>query len=311
MTILVTGGAGQLATALAQEGGGRVRRIGRPAFDFDRLETVAAAFEVGKPSLVINTAAWTNVDAAETEPDAAMRANRDGPDALARLCEDAGIPLIHVSTDYVFAGDKGEPYAEGDATRPIGTYGMTKLAGEQAVLAACRRTIVLRTSWVYSAAGKNFVRSMLNAAQRMDRLRVVDDQRGCPTSARDLAVALLGVADHLQAGWRNEYGGVLHAAGSGATTWFGLAERVFALAGRYGHKVPLLDAIRTADWPTPVTRPADSRLDCGRLARVFGLRLPDWRDGVGRAVEELLGGGQAAGQTAGQAMGQASKQAAG
>jgi dTDP-4-dehydrorhamnose reductase len=303
MTILVTGGSGQLATALAQEGGGRVRRVGRPAFDFDRLDTLAAAFAGAAPSLVINTAAWTNVDAAETEPDAAMRANRDGPEALARLCAARGIPLIHVSTDYVFDGNKGEPYTELDVTRPVGTYGLTKLAGERAVLAACPRAIVLRTSWVYSAAGKNFVRTMLGAAQRLDRLRVVDDQRGCPTSARDLAVALLGVADRLQEGWREEYGGVLHAAGSGATTWHGLAELVFALAGRYGHKVPLLEAIRTADWPAPVARPADSRLDCGRLGRVFGLRLPDWRDGTRRTLEELLGNGRVAGRAAQQATG--------
>ena len=303
MTILVTGGAGQLATALAQEGGARVRRIGRPAFDFDRLDTVAAAFHAAAPSLVINTAAWTNVDAAETEPEAAMRANRDGPEALARLCAARGIPLIHVSTDYVFDGDKGEPYVETDATRPVGTYGMTKLAGERAVLAACPRAIVLRTSWVYSAVGKNFVRTMLGAAQRLDRLRVVDDQRGCPTSARDLAVVLLGVADHLEAGWREEYGGILHAAGTGATTWHGLAELVFALAGRQGHKVPILEAISTADWPAPVTRPADSRLDCGRLAGVFGLRLPDWRDGTGRTLHELLGGGRVADQVPKQATG--------
>ena len=218
-----------------------------------------------------------------------MRANRDGPAALARLCEAAGIPLIHVSTDYVFDGEKGEPYLETDATHPTGVYGRTKLAGEHAVLEACRRAIVLRTSWVYSAAGKNFVRTMLGAAQKMDRLRVVGDQKGCPTSARDLAAAILAVAGRLRdGGWRDEYAGVYHASGSGSTTWHGLAMAVFEEAAPFGRKVPVVDAIRTEEWPTPARRPADSRLDCDKLARVFGVRQPEWRSGVSRVVAELL-----------------------
>lgn len=288
MTLLVTGGAGQLATALVQEGGTEVHRVGRPALDFDRPETIEAAFAAAAPTLVVNAAAWTAVDAAEQEPDAAMRANRDGPAALARLCAQAGIPLIHVSTDYVFDGDKGAPYVETDATNPTGIYGATKLAGEQAVLAANPRSIVLRTSWVYSATGKNFVKTMLGAAQRMDRLRVVADQKGCPTAARDLAAAILVLAARLRDGWRDEYGGVFHAAGTGWTTWHGLATAVFEDAGALGHKVPVVEPIRTEDWPTPARRPPDSRLDCAKLARVFGVRQPDWRGSVGRTVAELL-----------------------
>jgi dTDP-4-dehydrorhamnose reductase len=288
VTILVTGGAGQLATALVQEGGDAVDRVGRPRLDFDRPETIAAAFAAAAPTLVVNAAAWTAVDLAEKEPEAAMRANRDGPEALARLCAEAGIPLIHVSTDYVFDGDKGEPYVETDATGPTGVYGATKLAGEHAVMAACPRAIILRTSWVYSASGKNFVKTMLGAAQKMDKLRVVGDQQGCPTSARDLAAAILGVAARLQDGWQDEYAGVYHAAGTGATTWHGLATAVFEEAGPYGHKVPVVEAIRTQDWPTPARRPADSRLDCAKLARVFGVRQPEWRDGLKRVVAALL-----------------------
>ena len=288
MTILVTGGNGQLATALAGEGGAAIHRVGRPDFDFDQPATIEAAFAAAAPSLVVNAAAWTAVDAAEAEPEAAMRANRDGPALLARLCADAGIPLIHISTDYVFDGDKGSPYLETDAPRPTGVYGATKLAGEEAALAACPRTVVLRTSWVYSAAGKNFVRTMLGAAGRTDRLRVVADQKGCPTSARDLARAILGVAGRLAEGWRDEYAGIYHAAGEGWTTWHGLATAVFAEAGPRGAKVAAVDPIRTEDWPTPAKRPADSRLDSSKLARVFGVRQPDWRSGVAAVVAELL-----------------------
>ena len=288
MTILVTGGSGQLATALAQQGGDRVTRVGRPAFDLDRPDTIERSFHAASPSLVVNAAAWTAVDAAETEPEAAMRANRDGPAVLARLCAAAGVPLIHISTDYVFDGDKGEPYVETDATHPMAVYGTTKLEGERAVLDACRQTAVLRTSWVYSATGKNFVRTMLGAAQKLDRLRVVADQTGCPTSARDLAAAILGVAGQMQAGWRDDYRGVFHAAGQGSTSWHGLAEAVFVASAALGRKVPVVEPIATADWPTPARRPPDSRLDCGKLSRVFGVVQPDWRDSVGRVVNELL-----------------------
>ena len=284
--ILVTGGAGQLATALVQEGGSAVRRVGRPGFDFDRPDTLAAAFHAARPALLVNAAAWTAVDAAEANPEAAARANRDGPAILAALCADAGIPMIHISTDYVFDGLKGAPYVEMDLTSPTGVYGRTKLEGEQAVLAACPAAVVLRTSWVYSAAGKNFVRTMLGAAQKVPRLRVVADQRGCPTSARDLAVAVLAVAGQLGAGSGGS--GVFHACGTGDTTWHGLAEAVFAESARHGRPAPVVDAIATADWPTPARRPPDSRLDCGRLAEVFGVRLPAWRGSLARTVDELL-----------------------
>ena len=162
-------------------------RVDRPAFDFDRPGSIADVFAASAPALVVNAAAYTAVDAAEDDADAAFRANRDGPAELARLCEAAGIPLIHISTDYVFDGLKGAPYVETDATSPQGVYGASKLAGEAAVLAGCSRAIVVRTSWVYSPTGKNFVRTMLAAGQRNGQLRVVADQTGCPTSAQDLA----------------------------------------------------------------------------------------------------------------------------
>ena len=192
--ILVTGGQGQLARALADAAPDRVRVVGRPQFDFDKQETVAALFEA-PPRVLVNAAAWTAVDAAEKEPEAARRANAEGPGLLAELCRRHGTRLIHISTDYVFDGAKGAPYVEGDATNPTGVYGATKLAGELAVLAALPEAVILRTAWVYATAGKNFVLTMLNAARRMPALRVVADQRGCPTNADDLAAAVLGVVD--------------------------------------------------------------------------------------------------------------------
>ena len=181
--ILVTGGTGQVASALAADPS--VVRVGRPDFDFDRPETISAVVKRVAPTLIVNTAAYTAVDAAETDADAAYRANRDGPAELARLCALAGIPLIHISTDYVFDGNKGEPYLETDPTGPTGVYGASKLAGEQAVLASGARATILRTSWVYGPTGKNFVRTMLAVGMMRDRLTVVADQHGCPTSAAD------------------------------------------------------------------------------------------------------------------------------
>ena len=273
---------------LAAEGGARVTVVGRPAFDLDRPDSIAETVQTHCPTLVVNAAAWTAVDAAEAEPDAAARANRDGPATLAALCADLRIPLIHLSTDYVFDGTKGEPYVETDRTAPTGVYGQTKLEGEQAVLAACPQSVVLRTSWVYASVGKNFVRTMLGAAQKIDTLRVVADQRGCPTSARDLALAVLGIADRIGAGWDPAYAGVFHAAGTGDTTWYGLAEALFDEAARHGRTRPTVVPIQTVDWPTPARRPADSRLDCTKLAAVYGVSLPPWQGSVQRVVCDLL-----------------------
>jgi len=288
-TVLVTGGSGQLAGALdAAASGLDILRVGRPDFDFDLPDSIDETFLATTPALVVNAAAYTAVDAAEREPEAAYRANRDGPARLAAYCATAGIPLIHVSTDYVFDGLKGAPYVETDATSPTGVYGASKLAGEQAVTAAGARAIMLRTSWVYAATGKNFVLTMLNAARKTSALRVVADQHGCPTSADSLAAAILGVADRLAAGWDDRFAGIYHAAGGGATTWHGLAEAVFARAERHGFARPTVAAIATADWPTPARRPPDSRLDCEKLHRTFGLRLPDWHVSVDRTVDAVF-----------------------
>ena len=285
--ILVTGGSGQVATEVARRAGSRATVVGRPEFDFDRSESIAASVARVRPSLVVNAAAWTAVDAAETQEAAAIRANRDGPATLAALCAEAGIPLIHISTDYVFDGLKGAPYVETDLTSPTGVYGRSKLAGEQPVL-DYDRGIVLRTSWVYAATGKNFVRTMLGAAQKTSSLKVVADQQGCPTNAGDLADAILRIAERVQAGWRPEYAGLFHAAGTGSTTWHGLAMAAFEAAARHGRPMPTVTPIATADWPTPARRPPDSRLDSNRLARVFDIRLPDWQPSLVRTVDAIV-----------------------
>ena len=290
--ILITGGSGQLGHALgalAQAWGLAFTSVSRPEFDFERPETLAACFAAAKPSLVINAAAYTAVDAAENNEAAAVAGNHTGPLQLAQLCAAAGIPFIHVSTDYVFDGQKGAPYVETDATNPTGVYGATKRDGEVAILASGAQAIILRTAWVYGAHGKNFARTMLGAARRMPELRVVADQRGTPTAASDLAAAILDIAAILQeGGWRSSYGGIYHATGAGETSWYGFAEAIFAAALTLGQPAPRLIAITTADWPTPAKRPADSRLDCGKLRQVFGIALPEWQESLRQIVQALI-----------------------
>ncbi len=290
--ILVTGGAGQLATCLERAAGDLpIRRIGRPELDFDAPRAIPGLLAAIAPRMIINAAAYTAVDKAESEPDEADRANHLGPKLLAAYACAAGIPLIHVSTDYVFDGTKGAPYGEDDAPCPTGVYGATKLAGERAVMAANPRSIVLRTSWVYSDVGRNFMLTMLNAARRMPKLRVVADQIGNPTNAHDLAHAIIKIAATItREGWRSSHGGVFHAAGTGFTSWHGFAEAIFRHAASHGAPVPELEAIGTADWPTPARRPADSRLDCDRLDRVFGVRLPPWETSLARTIDAVCGG---------------------
>lgn len=286
--LLITGASGQLGGALAALAPDAAV-LGRAAMDFDRPETIAPAFAAVRPDLVINAAAYTSVDRAESEREAAFRANAEGPGALAGLCAAAGVPLIHISTDYVFDGTKGAPYRETDPARPIGAYGASKRAGEEAVLAQWSRAIILRTSWVYAPWGANFLRTMLAAARRTGKLRVVADQRGTPSYAPDLARAILAIAARIAAeGWREDFAGLTHMTGTGETTWHGFAEAIFAEAARHGLARPEVAPIATADWPTPTRRPADSRLDCTRLRAVFGLALPDWREAVVRAVDAVF-----------------------
>ncbi|WP_340643376.1 dTDP-4-dehydrorhamnose reductase [Roseococcus thiosulfatophilus] len=289
--ILVTGKGGQLATGLAQslpEAGFEAELVGQPEFEFDQPATVEAAFAAIRPDAVVNCAAWTAVDAAEDDEAAAFRANALGPALLGRLTAEAGIPLVQISTDYVYDGGKPSLYTEADAPNPVGAYGRTKLAGEWAARAANPRTIVLRTAWVYSPVGKNFVKTMLAVGATRPELRVVADQLGNPTSALDLADAIAVVLARLrETGWRDDYAGVFHATAPDSVSWHGFAEAIFALAGASGGPSPRVHAITTAEYPTKAARPANSRLDVTRLEATFGARLPAWRDGLVRVMDAI------------------------
>ncbi len=258
---------------------------GQPEFEFDAPDTVAAAFAAAAPDAVVNCAAWTAVDAAEEHEAAAFRANALGPAMMARLCAGAGIPLVQISTDYVFDGCKGAPYVEEDAPNPLGAYGRTKLAGEWAALAGHGQALVLRTSWVFAPMGNNFVRTMLRLGAERDEVRVVADQHGSPTAAPDLADAIAGVLARIRdTGWQEAYRGTFHAVAAGHTTWHGFAEAIFAASAARGGPSARVQAIATSEFPTRAVRPADGRLDCARLARTFGVALPTWQEGLARVM---------------------------
>jgi dTDP-4-dehydrorhamnose reductase len=290
--ILVTGRGGQLATGLAASLpalGFEATLVGQPEFEFDQPATVEAAFAASRPDAVVNCAAWTAVDAAEDDEAGAFRANALGPALLGRLTAAAGILLVQVSTDYVYDGAKSVAYVESDAPNPVGAYGRTKLAGEWAARAANQRTIVLRTAWVFSPVGKNFLKTMLAVGATRPELRVVGDQWGNPTSALDLADAIAGVLSHVRrTGWRDEYADVFHATAPDSTSWHGFAEAIFEQAASYGGPRPDVRAITTAEYPTKATRPANSRLEVGRLREMFGVELPEWRVGLGRVLRDLF-----------------------
>ena len=289
--ILVTGRGGQLATGLESAlpaQGFEALLVGQPEVEFDKPDTVIAAFHALKPDAVVNCAAWTAVDAAEDDEAGAFRANALGPALLGRLTRAAGIPLIQISTDYVFDGLKAAPYLESDLPNPLGAYGRTKLAGEWAAQAANPRCIILRTAWVFAPMGKNFLRTMLALGEQRPELRVVADQWGSPTAAPDLADAITAILARLRAdGWRDELAGTYHVTGGGFTTWHGFAEAIFAEAARHGGPRPKVHAITTADYPTQAKRPADGRLDNDKLLRTFGVALPPWEAGLARVMAAL------------------------
>jgi dTDP-4-dehydrorhamnose reductase len=292
MKILVAGAEGQLARSLVAAAAGdmdiMLEAVGRPTLDLRERNSFARAIEKAAPALVINAAAYTAVDRAESERDLAYAINCDGAMALAEITGQWRVPIIHVSTDYVFDGCKQGAYQETDAPNPQTVYGRSKLAGEERVTAANAQHVVLRTSWVYSPYGHNFAKTMLRLAGERPELRVVADQHGNPTYAADLAAVILAIAKRLaSAGTDPMPWGLYHVAGSGATTWHGFAEHIIARAARYGLRPVTVHAITTDEFPTPARRPANSNLDCSKLARVFGLELPPWRDGVDRCVAEL------------------------
>lgn len=288
MRVLVTGRAGQLARALAHAApdGIALSLHGRDTLDLAVPGAAAMAIAAARPDLVINAAAYTAVDQAESESEAAHRLNAEAPGEIAAACAEAGAALIHISTDYVFDGASARPYREDDPTAPTGVYGASKLAGEAAVRAANPRSVVLRTAWVFSPWGKNFVLTMLRLAETRPELGIVDDQHGNPTSALDIAEACLAIAPRLVAAPADDpVWGAYHYAGCGTCTWADFAEAVFAEAGpRIGGKVPKVNRIGTKDYPTPARRPANSALDCGKFERTFGVATVPWREALKRVI---------------------------
>ncbi len=291
MRLLIAGAQGQLARAMIELAPAApdvtAFAVGRPALDLTTTSSVLSTLADFNPDVIVNAAAYTAVDRAEQEPGAAMALNADGPRRLAEAATRRGAVLIHISTDCVFDGTKTEPYVEDDAAAPLSAYGRSKLAGEQAVRASVERHIILRTSWVFSPYGRNFVATMMQLSRENDELRVVDDRWGCPTYAPHLAAAILGVARSVRADPQRAPWGTYHAAGTGAVTWCGFAREIMRLsAAQGGHSVPVVP-ITTTEYPTAAVRPANSRLDCGKLAQNFGITLPPWQEGLADCMRRL------------------------
>lgn len=292
MRLVVTGRDGQIATSLLEAGKARdgieVVAVGRPALDLTQPDTVFQALAAARPDIVVSAAAYTAVDQAEDEPDLAFAVNAVGAGKVAEAAARLGVPVIHLSTDYVFDGSKDGAYVETDATAPLGVYGASKLAGEQAVAAANPRHLILRTAWVYSPFGRNFVKTMLRLAADRDEISVVADQWGNPTSALDIADAILHAAAMLRDDEAFDGYGIYHLAGTGETSWSGFARHILDTSARYGGPTARVRDIATSDYPTKAQRPRNSRLSSAKFASVFGWNAPDWRQSTETGVRCLL-----------------------
>ena len=282
MRILVFGRVGQLGSALAEllPAHHEVAFLDQPQVDLSKPESIPDLIAQHAPELVINAAAYTAVDKAESEPELAQLINAEAPAAMAKSCRARDIPLIHYSTDYVFDGTASTPYLEDAAVAPASVYGRTKFSGEQAVTRETGRHIILRTAWLYSHVGHNFLKTMLRMASEGKPLRVVDDQIGSPTFAWDLGMASVAAVGALEKG-RDDVYGIFHATNSGVTSWHGFAQKIFELAGV---EKADLSPISSESYPTPAPRPAYSVLNCDRLNQVFQIRLPDWREALSRCI---------------------------
>lgn len=290
--VLVTGAGGQVAWELERRAGAAklsLKALGIDTLDITDTKDVHAAVTAAAPKVVINGAAYTAVDKAESEKDLAFAVNRDGPGHLAAACAARDIPLVHISTDYVFDGASTAAYLEDDATGPLGVYGESKLAGEAAVRAFLDRHVIIRTAWVYGVHGHNFVKTMLRLGAERDVLRVVADQRGAPTFAGDLAEALLTISRRLIGEVLPEEAyGTFHYTGGGAVSWHGFAEKIFDIAAPRLGRRPKVDAIPAAEYPTPAKRPANSVLDCGKIAAIHGIMQRPWEEALQEMLAETL-----------------------
>jgi dTDP-4-dehydrorhamnose reductase len=291
MKIAVIGSEGQIAHSLRSLGRSRglcVFSAGRPEADLTRPQTVGEFLDRVEPDVVVNAAAYTAVDKAESNSENAFLVNATGAGEVARLCSQINRPLVHISTDFVFDGSSRTPYVETDAVLPLSVYGASKAAGEIAVRRALVQNVIIRTAWVYGAHGGNFVKTMLRLGAERSELSVVDDQHGSPTSAIDLADAILTIAPRLVANPEPSVWGTYHLTGANETTWHGFAAEIFNQAGVRGASVPRLKAITTAEYPTPARRPAYSVLDNTKFVSTFGFGLPDWRASLACCMSELM-----------------------
>lgn len=289
--ILVAGNTGQVARALQDRNDPETFALtayGRPQMDIASLASVQSAFDKVRPNLVINAAAYTGVDQAEDEAALAHAVNAEGATNLAKASAASDIPILHLSTDYVFDGTKTDPYVESDPVAPLGVYGASKLAGEQGVAAANSKHLILRTSWVYSPYGKNFVKTMLRLAETRDELRVVSDQIGNPTSAHDIADALLDLASQLCAAPDKMKPGIYHMSGQTSANWAELAAEALTLSAEHGRPTACVIPITSAEYPTRVKRPANSRLNCQKLAQDYAIELPDWKTSLRTCLDYLI-----------------------
>lgn len=287
--ILVLGGNGQLGQELARGAAQRgtvLKTLSRHDLDIVEKSKVATALTHFKPDLVVNAAAYTKVDLAETNAEEAQRANEIGPAVLASACAEAHLPMVHISTDYVFDGAKKAPYLETDMVCPLGVYGRTKAAGEQAVRAILKHHVILRTSWLYSEFGHNFLKTILRFASSRDELRIVADQYGAPTSASEIANAILLIAPRVLEA--EELSGTYHFTADGVTSWHGFASRAVAIQASLTGRRPNVVPIKTIDYPTAAKRPQNSQLDCQLFAHTFGFRGHHWTDGVDTATKALV-----------------------
>jgi dTDP-4-dehydrorhamnose reductase len=292
MRLLVAGWHGQIAQALVELAAATpsitALSVGRPALDLCTPSTIRSTFVATRPDVMINTAAYTAVDAAESDERAAFDLNCRGAAAFAHLAARHGVPIIHMSTGYVFDGEKDGPYGEDDAPRPQTVYGRSKLAGEAEVVGAIPCHLILRTSWVFSPYGRNFVSHVLDLARERDEIEIVDDQVGSPTSALDLAAAVLDLAARLGGIDAEVPWGTYHIAGGGEASWFTLARKALEFSGALGGPTARVRPISGADYATRAPRLANSRLDTARMSRNFGISLPPWEQSLEVCVRRLL-----------------------
>lgn len=291
MRVVVTGKQGQVAQALAGAApahGIDLVRLGRPELDLAEPRSIREAILAARPDIIISAAAYTAVDKAETEKELAFAVNAQGAGEVARVAGVLSVPIIHLSTDYVFDGQKPTPYVEEDAIGPLSVYGASKLEGERRVGQATANHAIFRTAWIYSPYGKNFLKSMLQLAETRDEVCVVADQLGCPTSALDIAQALLVAAGRLRESSDPALRGVFHMAATGEASWAEFAEEIFRLSEGYDRTSVRVRPITTAEYPTLARRPANSRLSTGKLERAYGLKLPEWRVSLASTMKMLL-----------------------